>query len=91
MSTTRTIIATASAVDGPDAVETVRQVAARVPGLAVSGRWSERSARHLLWNVEVEVAPETNVNDAWVVLTSYGISPSKDLGSRWEAVLGASA
>ena len=57
-----------------------------VPGFRLSGRVQVRSARALLWNVEV-VNEGGDVNDCWVVLTSYGILPSKSLGSAWQEVL----
>jgi hypothetical protein len=41
-------------------------------------------------NVEVENLGG-DVNDCWVVLTSFGISPSKSLGSHWESAFEALA
>ena len=35
----------------------------------------------------VEVPEETDVDDLWVVLTSYGMDPSRDLGSSWQGTL----
>lgn len=62
---------------GPDATD-------RLEGFSLTGRARARSAKHLLW--EVEVAHEGgDVNRAWVTLTSYGISPA-GLGSVWEAM-----
>lgn len=79
-----------SAVDESDAVE---KIARRIPaGFAIVGEGREESRRHLLFSANVEqVDPTADVNDCWVVLTSYGLSPSPGLGSTWEASLGASA
>ena len=55
-----------------------------VDGFAATGRT-------IIWNrygmIAVEVANNGgDRNDCWVMLTSYGMSPSKDLGSVWEAL-----
>ena len=86
--TARTIVCTIMAADATDALVRFERYGSKVAGLSATGRVSERSARHGLWNVEVEVAPDADVNDAWVRLTSYGISPSDDLGSVWQTVAG---
>ena len=57
-----------------------------VPGFRLSGRVQEHSARALLWNVEV-VNEGGDVNDCWVVLSSYGILPGSSLNSVWQEVL----
>lgn len=93
MSTTtapRTITGTVSGSDGADAVRRVTDRLARFDGLGVTvtGRVSERSLRHLLWNVELVLDADADVNDVWVILTSYGITPSDDLGSSWQQVPG---
>ena len=83
-----TFSATLTAADAGDAIE---RVARRLPdGFAVTGRSSVRSERHLLRTVEVENRGG-DVDDCFVVLTSYRISPSVELGSTWESTLGASA
>lgn len=80
-----TFSATVSAADAADAVAKVaRRV---VEGFALTGRVQVRSERHGLWVVEV-ANNGGNVNDCWVVLTSYGISPCKALGSVWATVPG---
>ena len=59
-------------------------------GFAPTGRATCTSERHLRW--VVEIANEGgDVDDAWVVLTSYGISPDETLGSVWETVPGVGA
>lgn len=81
--------ASVSAGSAEDAVSTVDR---RLPdGFEATGRVSAKSERHGLWTVEIEADGDADRNDCWVVLTSYGISPSTDLGSCWESVLGASA
>lgn len=49
------------------------------------------SPRHLLHEVLVEAPEGFDRNDTWVLLTSYGISPSADLGSAWQTVAGVGA
>ena len=73
-----------------EAIERVERQTSRMAGFAVSGRVAVKSARHALYDVEV-LNLGGDVDDCWFWLTSYGISPSPDLGSSWENVLGASA
>lgn len=82
---TTTFAATVSAADAADA--TAKVARRLVEGFSLTGRVSVRSERHGLWNVEV-ANNGGNKNDCWVVLTSYGISPSKELGSVWATVPG---
>lgn len=56
-------------------------------GVAPTGRVAVRSERHRLFDVELSLI-DANVNDVWVVLTSYGIVPSDHLGSAWQSVKG---
>lgn len=51
-----------------------------------TGRALVRDAKHLLVDVEVELLGDRN--NAWVILTSYGMSPSESLGSMWQSVPG---
>jgi hypothetical protein len=84
--TTFTATVMASSAD-----EASAKVAKRLPeGFALTGRTGVRSAKHLLLTVEVENLGG-NVDACWVILTSYGISPSKALGSHWETTLGEAA
>lgn len=79
-----TFTVTVSAADQAGAVE---RVAKRLPeGFEMTGRTGIRSQRHLLMTVEV-ANTGGDVDDCWVVLTSYGMSPSIDLGSHWELKL----
>lgn len=55
-------------------------------GVRVTGNVSVKSERHGLWNVETELLGSKN--EAWVILTSYGMSPSEDLGSVWQTMEG---
>ena len=55
-------------------------------GVEATGRVAVRSERHLLWNVETVLHGDRN--HAWVILTSYGMDPSDDLGSHWQTVPG---
>lgn len=85
--TALTFTATVMAGDAEQAVAKAEKYAAKVPGLALTGRVEVRSQRHLLWTVEL-AANGADVNDAWVVLTSYGITPGDELGSAWQQVPG---
>lgn len=62
---------------------------AKCPGFELTGRVMHRSERHQLWHVEID--GDGDVNDCWVVLTSYGISPGVELGSTWQTVPGVGA
>ena len=58
----------------------------------VTGRTATLAVNKLIRSVEVEHALSNtarDINDLWVCLTSYGMSPSKELGSIWEAALGS--
>ena len=85
-----TFTASVSASDAKDAVKRAHRQVAKLDGFELTGRVQVKSERHLLWNVEIH-NNGGDVNDAWVVLTSYGINPSPELGSDWESVLGATA
>lgn len=97
LSTPAVFVASVSATDEADALARVDARLARHPqldGLATTGRTGVRSAKHLIFEVEVAMPDDytrASRNDAWVLLTSYGISPSPALGSTWERTLGASA
>ena len=84
---TSTISVSLIAADGAAAVERVGRTLAKLDGFEPTGRVAVKSARHALYTVEVNNLGG-NVNDAWVVLTSYGISPADDLGSAWQKVPG---
>ncbi len=85
-----TFAATVSATSADDAIARVTKQVAKVAGFELTGRVEVRSARHQLWNVEV-ANHGGDRNDLWVVLTSYGISPAKSLGSMWQTVAGVGA
>jgi len=74
--------------------EAVRRVHARLPyGFTATGitrQVTTSEGRHRGYAVVVQQTGGDR-DDCWVVLTSYGMSPSADLGSRWEQHLGASA
>ncbi len=75
-------------VSAADEAQAATKVARRLPqGFALTGRTGVRSARHGLFVAEV-AHQGGDRNDCWVVLTSYGMSPSADLGSVWESVPG---
>lgn len=80
--------ATVSATSGEEAVGKVqRRLLAK--GFSITGKFQVRSERHMLWDVEVVAtrhATKADRDAAWVQLTSYGISPSEDLGSYWQKV-----
>lgn len=79
---------TVSVSDGPAAVARVADLLEHhnLRGFVATGRWTERSARHGLWTAEVQRLGG-DVNDAWVVLTSYGASPDARLGSSWQGTV----
>ena len=84
-STMETFAVNVIAADEADASE---RVARRLPeGFGLTGRAAVTDAKHMLCSVEV-ANHGGNVNDAWVVLTSYGITPAEDLGSVWQTVEG---
>ena len=84
-STMETFAVSVIAADEADASE---RVARRLPeGFGLTGRAAVTDAKHMLCSVEV-ANNGGDVNDAWVVLTSYGITPAGDLGSAWQAVAG---
>ena len=85
-----TFAATVSAADAEQAAARVGKYLGKVEGFALTGRVSVRTERHMLWTVEVANLGG-DVNDCWVVLTSYGISPCDDLGSTWADVPGVGA
>ncbi len=94
MSTTTapTFVATVSAGTAAEAVAKIArfvgpEAAPRfaLANFEVTGRVCCRSEQHRLWNVEV-ANHGGNANEAWVILTSFGISPSAELGSTWEEV-----
>lgn len=75
-----------------DAVDAIARVARRLPAqFAVTGRTDVVSARHMLTDVQVEAAADVTaaqVDDCWVLLTSYGMSPTADMGASWQQVAG---
>jgi hypothetical protein len=75
-----------------DAVDAIARVARRLPAqFAVTGETSVVSARHMLTDVQVEAAADVTaaqVDDCWVLLTSYGMSPTADMGASWQQVAG---
>ena len=79
--------ATLTAASPADALASVAKHIAKVDGFSLTGNVSTHSSRHLMHSVEI-VNDGGNVNDCWVVLTSFGISPNKSLGSVWETVEG---
>jgi hypothetical protein len=76
-----------SAGSTEEALERVARYLAKVPGFALTGRAAITSERHRQAAVEVTDLGGDR-NDCWVVLTSYGISPGKELGSAWQSVPG---
>lgn len=88
MNTSTTIYAGVLAASAADAISKVERHAERA-SVRPTGRVVERSPRHGLYDVEIEVLGDRN--EAWVVLTSYGISPSKDLDAFWQKVEGVGA
>ena len=82
-----TFRATVSAASSADALASVAKHIAKVDGFSLTGHVAVRSAKHGLYTVEI-LNEGGNVNDCWVVLTSFGIRPDKSLGSFWETVEG---
>lgn len=85
MKKSRTFVASVSASDESGALVAA---ARRVDGITgggfvCTGRTAIRSERHGLYYVEIENVGGC-VDAAWMQLTSYGMSPSKDLGSVWD-------
>lgn len=82
--------ATTIASDAAEALAKVTKYVGKVDGFSVTGRVAVRSERHMLWTVEI-ANEGGDRNDLWVVLTSYGMNPSKALGSTWQSVVGVGA
>ena len=55
-------------------------------GVHLTGRVDWRDEGKAMATVEAVAEEGANVADCWVVLTSYGLSPSKDLGACWQGV-----
>lgn len=75
------------AADEADALERAGRHIAKLEGFGLTGRAAVTDAKHMLCSVEV-ANNGGDVNDAWVVLTSYGMTPAEDLGSVWQTVAG---
>lgn len=88
MGTTTTFTASICAADAADAIARIERRLHKTPGVTITGRVQVRSERHKLWTVEMASDGTTDADSVWVWLTSYGISPSADLGSMWETVRG---
>jgi hypothetical protein len=70
-----------------DVRKRVEDTLAKVPGFEMVGEpWLTHEDK-LRWAVTVRNLGG-DVNDCWVMLTSYGMSPSEDLGSVWESAIG---
>lgn len=87
---TKFFTATVSASGLATAIAKVEKHLAKVDGFVATGRCQVMSPEKGLYNVEI-LDEGGDRNDCWVVLTSYGISPSVELGSAWETAFGASA
>jgi hypothetical protein len=85
-----TFYASVMAATDEDAVARVSTQVAKLEGFSLTGRVAVKSERHMLRVVEI-ANHGGNRNDAWVVLTSYGINPAKELGSVWQTVEGVAA
>ena len=84
-----TLTATVSAGSTADASARVAKHIAKVAGLSLTGAVAVRSAKHNLYSVEILNAGG-DANDAWVVLTSYGMDVTGS-GSAWESTKGLGA
>lgn len=69
-----------------DAIARVSRYVGKVDGFAVTG---QAMPGRLGRGFEVLVENRGgNRNDLWVVLTSYGLSPERELGAHWASVPG---
>lgn len=75
-----------------DAADAIDRVAGRLPaGFQVTGQADTLSARHMLMDVQVQAGAHVTpaqVDDCWVALTSYGMTPTADMGASWQQVPG---
>jgi hypothetical protein len=85
--TLATFEATVMASNEADALAKVQKRLVGLDGFEATGAVSVRSAKHLLFSVEVANLGG-DANRAWVQLTSYGISPDESLKSYWGSVKG---
>lgn len=69
------LAATVIAADAEDAYRSVSRHMHKLDGVVTTGAVAVRSERHLLWDVNIAIeGPDVDVDDVWVVLTSYGIT-----------------
>lgn len=86
MNTTTSISVIAS-----DAATATARVARRLPaGMTITGRTASRYQGRIV-AVEVAVSDTCDRDDAWVLLTSYGMTPDDSLGAVWQSVEGVGA
>jgi hypothetical protein len=73
---------------GTDTDKALAHLAAHLPaGMTITGRTATKYAGRVIV-MEVAVSPDCDRDDAWVLLTSYGMDPSDDLGAYWQGVEG---
>ena len=78
----------ALAADSASALERVARHVAKVDGFSVTGNVAtDKLGGRTVYNVELS-NQGGKASDLWVVLTSYGISPSKSLRAHWQSVAG---
>jgi len=73
---------------GSDTDKALAHLAAHLPaGMTITGRTATKYAGRVTV-MEVAVSPDCDRDDAWVLLTSYGMDPSDNLGAYWQDVDG---
>lgn len=74
---------------GNDPADAIARLTKRLPvGMTITGNTgSKYQGRVVVMEVLVDRSA-CDVDDAWVLLTSYGFSPSDDLGAYWQSVKG---
>jgi hypothetical protein len=96
--TMSTFTASFTAASADAALAHIERHLAKCDGFATTGRIAQDPTRRVTspdglaghFHIEVEDLGGDR-DDCWVVLTSFGICPSADLGSVWEQHLGATA
>jgi hypothetical protein len=73
---------------GNNTDKALAHLAAHLPaGMTITGRTATKYAGRVTV-MEVTVGADCDRADAWVLLTSYGLTPSDDLGAYWQDVEG---
>ena len=71
------------AADAESALRSVSRQMQKLDGVSTTGVVVSKSPKHLVWSVSIAVEEFADLDDAWVVMTSYGICPEQGFRSAW--------